>query len=378
MIDLLFVMNTPLIGGAERHTFDIADNLRQFGFTSTVFAMKAGPLRPPEKVDLLQPARPRTLASRILDLAATIRARRPALIVTVNERPVFAGFVARKIAKATTPIVSISHSTVLLSRREELMQLVYTPLFNRVENVVFVSTRQAAHWRAHGFRPRHETVIPNGVDVDRFTPARHQAFRADMRRTLGFAADDLVLGLCAVMRPEKNHPQLVDAVGRLRQAGFPVKGLFVGDGPMRAPLVERIRAAGLGDHFVFAGQHLDVRPYVSAFDIGVLCSVRIETLSLAALEIMAMGVPMVMSDIGGAAEIVDGRNGLLFPLGDTTAFTDRLVEFMDPAARASAARAARETVVRHFNHETMIGAYADHFGAIVSGAGRSLHAVNPG
>ena len=377
MTDLLFVMNTPLIGGAERHTFDIADNLRQFGFTSTVFAMKAG-LHPPAMVDLLQPARPRTLASRILDLARTIRTRRPALIVTVNERPMFAGFVARKIAKATTPIVSISHSTVLLNRREELMQLVYTPLFNRVENVVFVSTRQAAHWHAHGFKPRHETVIPNGVDVDHFTPARHQAYRADMRRTLGFAADDLVLGLCAMMRPEKNHPQLVDAVGRLRQAGFSAKGLFVGDGPMRAPLAERIRAAGLGDHFVFAGQHLDVRPFVSAFDIGVLCSVRIETLSLAALEIMAMGVPMVMSDIGGAAEIVDGQNGLLYPLGDTNAFTDRLAEFMNPAARASAALAARKTVVRHFNHETMIRAYADHFDAIVSGAGRSLHALNPG
>ena len=112
---------------------------------------------------------------------------------------------------------------------------------------------------------------------------------------------------------------------------------------------------------LFAGMHKDVRPLVAAFDLGVLCSVSIETLSLAALEVMAMGIPMVMSDIGGASEIVDGANGQLFRSGDDAGLRHALLTYRHHEARLTAGEAARRGVEARFDRKAMLDAYHGFF-----------------
>jgi glycosyltransferase involved in cell wall biosynthesis len=73
---------------------------------------------------------------------------------------------------------------------------------------------------------------------------------------------------------------------------------------------------GIEQHVIFCGQQLDVRPFLGAADVFTLTSNN-ETFSIAALEAMAMGVPCVLTDIGGAHEmIVDGKNGFLVESGN--------------------------------------------------------------
>lgn len=362
----MFVMNTPATGGAERHTFDLADALVTDGFASTIFTMKAGPLRPGH-TRLLEPDRPRSLPARLLDLSRAIRLHQPDLIVAVNDRPMFAAYLARAASLRRMPAVGISHSTILRTRREERMHRIYMPVINRLDGVVFISRNQAAHWRQWGMSPRSEAVILNGIDTARFTPDERARHRGQTRSRLGLPDRAVVLGMCAVLRPEKNHRQLIEAVSALRGSGVPAHALIVGDGPMRGAVEQDVRDLGMEAHVTFAGMQADVRPLVAAFDIGILPSTAIETLSLSALEIMSMGIPMVMSDIGGASEIIDGRNGRLFPVGDLAALRRCLDDLLDPGIRGEAGRRARETVTSRFDHARMVAEYAAHFRRLASG-----------
>jgi L-malate glycosyltransferase len=357
---LLFVFNGPIFGGAERHTFDLALSLLNHGFNVQIFAMKAGPLLAPEPLIMVQPSKPRSLMGRITDLSRYIKTEQPDLIICVNERPVFASYAARFIARLNTPIAAILHSTILKSRKEKLFQIVYTPILNEIESVIFISHNQKKYWLQNGMKPRKNTVILNGIDITRFSPSICASHRDRMRASLGFAPDDLVIGLSAVMRSEKNHLQLLDALYRLRQEGTQAKLLYVGDGALRTIIEARVKALNLENHVVFAGMQADVRPFLSTFDIGVICSTSVETLSLSALEIMAMGIPMVMSDIGGASEIIDANNGRLFVANDDKGLYEALLSLINFNIRILAGQSARAKVEKHFNHSTMSLFYKNH------------------
>jgi L-malate glycosyltransferase len=360
----LFVFNGPIFGGAERHTFDLALSLLHQGFDVKIFAMKAGPLSAPEPLIMAQPSKPCSLMRRITDLSRYIKTERPDLIICVNERPVFAAYAARFIARVKTPIAAILHSTIIKSAKEKLFQFVYTPILNEIENIIFISQNQKKYWLKHGMKPRSDTVILNGIDINRFSPAIRDEHRDSMRASLGFTPNDLVIGLSAVMRAEKNHLQLVEVLNRLRNERVSAKLLLVGDGTLR-PLIEaRVKALQLEDYVVFAGMQADVRPFLAVFDIGVICSTSVETLSLSALEIMAFGIPMVMSDIGGASEIIDGNNGRLFAANDDKGLHEALLSLEASNIRADAGNFSRTKVEKIFNHSTMSACYARHLASL--------------
>jgi glycosyltransferase involved in cell wall biosynthesis len=177
-----------------------------------------------------------------------------------------------------------------------------------------------------------------------------------MRRVLGLADTDYMVGMCAVFRPEKNHLQLVEALARLRGRGIAARALLIGDGPMR-PAIEA-RARSLGVDIVITGLQGDVRPFLAASDALALCSTSVETFSLAALEAMALGRPVVLSDIGGAADMVrPGREGFLFPAGDTLALVERLAALADADLRCRIGASARETVEARFSERAMVDSY---------------------
>jgi len=151
--------------------------------------------------------------------------------------------------------------------------------------------------------------------------------------------------------------QLVDALYRLKNAGLPARALFIGDGPERGAVEARARALGVADRFVISGFQEDVRPFLSACDVVTLTSYT-EAFSLAAIEAMALGRPVVHAEVGGAAEMIaHGHNGHLFPVGDTLALVERLATLADKATRARVARNARETVEIRFTERSMIERY---------------------
>jgi glycosyltransferase involved in cell wall biosynthesis len=117
--------------------------------------------------------------------------------------------------------------------------------------------------------------------------------------------------------------------------------------------------AGVIDRVIFPGVLKDVRPAVSAMDVFVLPSRAVETFSNAALEAMSLARPVVLSNIGGAAEMVEhGKSGYLFEIEDSAVLAELLIELYDSEPmRDRIGQAARLRVMKQFHFEAMLDGY---------------------
>jgi glycosyltransferase involved in cell wall biosynthesis len=219
----------------------------------------------------------------------------------------------------------------------------------------------------HGLHARRDTVIHNGIDTARFTDQWSAQDKRQLRRAQGFADEDLVVGVCGVMRPEKAHGDFLRALACLAGRGQRVCGWLIGDGPLRASLEREIDELGLRDRVRISGFVQDVRPLVAACDAMAITSTT-ETFSIAALEAMALGKPMLMTDVGGAGEQVrHGYSGLLVPVGDVEAVADGLARWLEPACREAMGLHAQADVRASFDVATMVQGFERQFQALVEG-----------
>jgi len=305
-------------------------------------------------------------AQRYLDLGslkqlAALMARvQPTSIVAVNQYPLLYATLARRwagrIGPNIAPLTVTFHTTFVQGAKEQLKMLYYRPLFWNADCLAFVCEAQRRHWMARMVSARRNEVIYNGVDLEHWRPGAAEE-RTAIRRAVGLADSDYAIGMCAVLRPEKNHLQLVDAIAALRRRGIPARALLIGDGPQRGAIEARARAAGVAADVVITGFQQDVRPFITACDVLAITSVT-EALSLAAIEAMALGRPVVHSDVGGAAELIQpGRQGFLFPVGDHALLVDRLALLADADARRRMGARARETVEARFAERAMLDRY---------------------
>jgi glycosyltransferase involved in cell wall biosynthesis len=358
---LVFVTGSLVQGGAERHTIGLVNRLAQRGHDCHVGYVRDDA----SQLERLECAAGIECmgARRYLDLHALARlaalfARvRPAAVVAANPYALMYCAAALRRSGRRTPLVVTFHTTLLGNAREWLKMLYYRPFFWSADCLVFVCEAQRRHWRRRLVVARSNRVIYNGIDPEHWRePAAPVRLR--MRRVLGLSDEHYTIGMCAVLRPEKNPLQLIEALARLRRRGIAARALFIGDGPMRPAIEARARALGLADDVLIAGMQRDVRPLLAACDTVALCSTAVETFSLAALEAMALGRPVVLSNIGGAAEMVrPGADGFLFPAGDTRALVERLAALADESLRRPMGAAAREAVLARFTESAMVERY---------------------
>jgi glycosyltransferase involved in cell wall biosynthesis len=165
--------------------------------------------------------------------------------------------------------------------------------------------------------------IPAGIDLQRFTPvADSQA----VRRELGLAEDDFVVGIVAVLRSWKGHALLIDVMHQLSAQNVPAKLLIVGAGPQEEALRRRIVQLGMEGRILMLGHRDDVPRLISAMDCSVLPSTKNEATSQALPQALAMKVPVIATAVGGLPEVViHHETGLLIPPGNSGALRDALV-----------------------------------------------------
>jgi glycosyltransferase involved in cell wall biosynthesis len=224
---------------------------------------------------------------------------------------------------------------------------------------VYVCENQRRFWRKRALSRWRDQVIHNGIDVEYFSAAHFSPEQiAHQRFVYRAEPEDFVIGICAVLRPEKAHGDLLQAVAQLRARGLPVKLWIIGDGPERARLEAQIGESSLRSVVLITGFQSDVRLTIAAVDAMAIVSHAVETFSIAALEAMALGKPMVMSDIGGASEQVEpGVNGYLFPAGDIAALAAALARLMQSGQTQALGQAARVKVCQQFSLQGMVQQY---------------------
>lgn len=365
---VLLLVSTLGVGGAERHTITLA-NLMQDRFDVLLVSLKRGTpadeamaghvdRRGLRALDCLEVGA-RFDAAAARRLAALVREHKVRVILCTNAYPLLYAQWARWWLGAGAKVVEVYHTTVVKELSARLQLLFYRPFFWTASGLVFVCHAQRRFCTRRGIVARRMEVIHNGVDLRRFS-GEGLRDRAAVRAAHGFGPDDRVVGVCAVFRPEKAHPDLLEAVAMLKRRGIAWKVLLIGDGPERPRIEAAVDRLGLREDVRITGFLADVREQVHACDVIALVSTAIETFSIAALEAMALGRALLMSEIGGAAEQVSPHvNGLLFPPGDVPALAACLEEMADPALTRSMGQASRERVAREFSQETMLGRYVE-------------------
>jgi glycosyltransferase involved in cell wall biosynthesis len=132
----------------------------------------------------------------------------------------------------------------------------------------------------------------------------------------------------------------------------------VGDGPLRSHLEKLSQELGLASKVIFSGEQRDVGPYLSTFDVFALSS-NTEGLSLSICEAMALGKPVVATDVGGNQELVeDGRTGLLVPIGDAQGLAEAIIRLLqDPDTAWSMGQRGKEKIIAQLGLERYVNEY---------------------
>lgn len=366
---LLFIVNSLETGGAEKQVVTLLNHIDTRRFRLHLAYLK----RNEALLGQLQTERLDEViccdVSRRIDRAAVgrlrslIAQRSIDVLVCTNPYSMLYGHLARG-ARPGTRLAAVFHSTLLHSLKERLQMLFYKRLFNRCDLLIYVCESQRRYWRQHGLHPP-DTVVYNGVDADFFTDGYTSEQRRILRNSLELDANDYVVGLCSALRPEKAPVDLLQAVAALRRHRLPAKALFIGDGPERARVERTAETLGLRPHVRITGLQRDIRPFAACCDVMTLVS-HSETFSLAALEGMALGKPAVLSDIGGAAElVVPGEHGFLFEPGDTETLAMHLTTLTSHSIRARLGAAAARRVREQFTVQAMAAGFADRIGQLL-------------
>ena len=244
------------------------------------------------------------------------------------------------------PVVAGVHTTINRGLKQEVQdRIIYRRMLQRLPAVIFVCRHQRDHWiRKYPELQRLATVVYNGVEPQRFCQQEFMAVAGQLRAELEVPEGAFVLSCIAAVRPEKGHKLLLDAFAQVDPVPFLV---FAGDGALRGEVQRYARSLGLERRTRFLGNIPDTRPLVAASNATVLASTAVETFSMAMLESMAMGVPMIAPRIGGLPEaIVHGETGLLFPVGNVRLLADCIQSLVNSPSEAARMGIAAESKVK--------------------------------
>jgi glycosyltransferase involved in cell wall biosynthesis len=212
-----------------------------------------------------------------------------------------------------------------------------------------------------GYASEKFTIIPNGYDLDRLKPDAALALR--FRAELGLARDTPLLGMVARFDPQKDHLNLLAALGQLKRDGWDFRCLLVGVGMTddNRTLSSWLKRHDVADRVTLIGRNDDIQAVMNALDVHVLSSVG-EAFPNVLAEAMACGTPCVTTDVGDAAYIV-GETGWVVLPGDSKALAEGLQSALgslgDASKWKSHKRAARERIELNFTMKRMIDLYGD-------------------
>jgi glycosyltransferase involved in cell wall biosynthesis len=230
--------------------------------------------------------------------------------------------------------------------------------FTRYADWVIPNSRSGGdHLVSRGINPDKIKVIYNGINIDRLVP--DPARTAQVRESLRLAPDGWVVGISASLTPQKDHRAFLKAAQLVLRTMPRVKFAILGDGPLREELENLSDELGVRPNVFFLGNQTEVSPYLANFDIVCLCSSEMEGCSNAILEAMALGKPVVATNVGGNGELVEnGRTGILIPVQNPTALADAIMACIkQPELAKEMGRCGREMIATRFSLERMVHDY---------------------
>ena len=269
-------------------------------------------------------------------LMRLIGRERPEIVHTHSSK---AGILGRSAARlmGCPVIVHFPHGHVFygyFGRLRTWAVILVERLAARITHCIFTLTElgKREHLRFKVAEPEKFVTVPCGIDLAKFSSPRRSP--AEVRAEFGFSPSDIVAGYVGRLVPIKGCEYFLYALELTRRRRSEIKGIIVGDGPLREELEELAKGLGLSESVVFAGVREDIPEIMHALDLFVLTSLN-EGLGRVLLEAMACGVPVVASRVGGVAEIVLHREtGLLVPPKDPEEIAGAILEILNDGEKA--------------------------------------------
>lgn len=226
-------------------------------------------------------------------------------------------------------------------------------ILGQFPRVIAVSSEIGRELVRNGAKPDRVTTVLNGIDHHQFT--RRRARQAAIRASFGFRPADVVLGAVGRLEPQKRFDILLDTFARLHRRRPETRLMIVGDGSLKAALDAQRAALGLQDSVMLLGHVADVVPVHHAFDLFVQSS-EYEGTPNAVLEAMAMESPVVATDAGGTAELVEhGVHGRIVPIHDGDRLYDAIEEALcQPERTCEMMQRARRRVEGELSFESRV------------------------
>ena len=254
------------------------------------------------------------------------------------------------------------------SRKFRLVRRLYRPFVHKY--IALSRHLQCYLTDAIGVPEARIAHICNGVDTQRFQPVATQ--RASITGSPFTSTDLWLVGTVGRLQTIKDQVLLARAFARAvaiaPAARSQLRLVIAGDGPLRAEVQQTLREGGVEDIAWLAGERNDVPDVLRGFDAFVLPS-RAEGISNTILEAMATALPIIATDVGGNAELLEeGATGRLIPSQDIDTMAHALLDdFANrDAARERGAR-ARTEVERRFSLNGMVAAYGDLYDELLAG-----------
>jgi len=274
----------------------------------------------------------------IIPLARYLKKNRVNLVQTHSSIDSWTASLAARIVGI--PVIRSRHIGAEI-RGSFFSKLLYMRLADRV-----ITSGQAIKdnmVRVNGYNPDKIISIPSGVDANRFQPGIDPG---PVRGEFNLSKDDYILGIIAIIRGNKGHEFLFEAVKLLGDEIPNVKVLVVGDGPSTGYVEGHARRLNVMDKVIFTGFREDTPQLLAVMNQFILPAVG-EGLPQVILQAMLVGIPVVAAAAGGLTEAVEhNRTGFLVPPRDPEALKEAILAiYRSPEKARAMSRAAREKVL---------------------------------
>lgn len=202
-------------------------------------------------------------------------------------------------------------------------------------------------------------VIPNAIDLKQ---SESSLTKIQAKNKLGISEDSFVIGNVARLEEQKGQKYLIYALEHIVNSGnTKVKLLLVGDGRQKNELKSLVNQLNLSEYVLFLGTRTDVGDLYRAMDIFVMPSLW-EGLSLAMLSAMAAHIPVVATNVGGVAEVLSARRGILIKPSNVMDLSDAITKLVSgPIDSFVDLTAAYEYVKKYHSDSSMVKRYENIF-----------------
>jgi len=290
----------------------------------------------------------------------------------------FAYLIRKLMWRRSIALVSTAHAWVMLGKKGELYRQLDLFLMKRFDHLFAVSKATKDEMLDAGIPESKISVLYNGIDTE--TWSREQV-KTTLRDELGIPQSSPVIGYVGRIMPEKDLETWIRSAAMVAKQYPKATFVLVGegrDGTTLDGLKALAASLGIAEQLIFPGFRRDLPQVYAAFDVFVMSSLR-EGLPNSILEAMALGVPVVTTDVAGAKELVaNEETGFVVDQKDFQNLASSILKILDhDSVRTQMGQAGRQRVETQFSFLQRLRRIEDLYAEILGVKPDHRHSPDP-